>query len=91
MTYLVQPGVEVGDRRVEEIDMCQGAEQLLGALALGLGRDQQLGGEVAHRGQFEPAEAVGQVRAQHPAVRRRSLPRPRLVRARGGRSAPTAA
>jgi hypothetical protein len=47
-----------------DLGLDQGAQQLLWRPALGLGGDQQLGGEGAHRGQLEPPQPGGQVRRQ---------------------------
>jgi hypothetical protein len=43
----------------------QSAQQLLGCPALGLRGLQEFGGEVAHGGELEPAQPVGEVGCQH--------------------------
>ena len=58
-------GVAGGDLGVD-----QGAQQFLGCPPLGLGGDQQLGGELAHGGELEPAQPGGEVGCQRRRARR---------------------
>ena len=61
---LPHPGADVGGVAGGDLGLDQGAQELLGGPALGLGGDQQLGGELAHRGQFQPPQPGGQVGGQ---------------------------
>ena len=52
----LEPGAGVGGVAGGDLGLDQGAQQLLGCPPLGLRGEQQLGGELAHRGQLEPAQ-----------------------------------
>ena len=60
----LEPGAGVGGVAGGDLGLDQGAQELLGGPALGLGGEQQLGGEAAHRGQLQPAQPVVQVGRQ---------------------------
>jgi hypothetical protein len=47
-----------------DLGLDQGAQQFLRCPALGLGGQEQFGGEPAHRSQFRPPQPLGQVGGQ---------------------------
>ena len=59
-----QPGAGVGLVAGGDLGLDQGAQELLGGPPLGLGGDQQLGGEAAHRGQLQPLQPAFEVGGQ---------------------------
>jgi hypothetical protein len=65
----LEPGAGVGGVPGADLGLDQGAQQLFGRPALGLGGDQQLGRELAHRGELEPAQPVDQVRREYRRLR----------------------
>ena len=58
------PGAGVGLVAGGDLGLDQGAQELLGVPPLGLGGDQQLGGEAAHRGHLQPFQPVVEVGRQ---------------------------
>ena len=60
----LHPGPGVGGVAGGDLGLDQGAQQFLRCPPLGLRGDQQLGGELAHRGELEPAQPGGQVGGQ---------------------------
>jgi hypothetical protein len=60
----LEAGSGVGVVAGGDFGLDQGAEHLFGCPALGLGRDEQLGRELTHRGELEAAQARGQVGVQ---------------------------
>ena len=58
------PGPGVGGVAGGDLGLDQGAQQLLGCPPLGLRGDQQLGGELPHRGELQPAQPGGEVGGQ---------------------------
>ena len=59
----LEPGAGVGGVAGGDLGLDQGAQQLLGCPPLGLGGEHQLRGELAHRGQLEPAQPGGEMGA----------------------------
>jgi hypothetical protein len=59
-----EPGGGVGCVAGGDLGVDQGAEQFLGCPPLGLRGEQELGGQVAHRGELEPPQPGFQVRCQ---------------------------
>jgi hypothetical protein len=61
---VLQPGAGVGGVAGADLGFDQGAQQLFRCPALGLRGEQELGGEPAYRGQFQPAQPFGEVGCQ---------------------------
>ena len=61
----LEPGGGVGGVAGGDLGLDEGAQQLLRCPALGLGGAQQLGGQLTHRGQLEPAQPVDQIGCEH--------------------------
>ena len=60
----LQPSTGVGHVARGDLGLDQGAQEVLWAPALRLGRDEQLRRELAHGGELQPAQARGQIRRQ---------------------------
>src|SRR5690348_8230023 len=61
---VAHPGPGVGGVPRRDLGLDQGAQQLLGGPPLSAGGQQQLGGQLANRGELEPPQPGSQVRRQ---------------------------
>jgi hypothetical protein len=61
---LPSSGAGVGCVAGGDLGLDESPEEFLGVPLLGLGGDEQFGGEAAHRGHLEPFQAFGEVGGQ---------------------------